>query len=67
MKACIFHAPGKLTYEEIWDGVLSAGKLIFGVATDDAHHYHDFTPHLLNPGRAWVVVRAVGLASSSVS
>ncbi len=59
-------ALGKLSVEQIWDGVLSAGKPIFGVATDDSHHYHDFAPHLLNPGRAWVVVRSSELSQEAI-
>lgn len=51
-------APGKFSYEEIWDGVLSAGRPIFGVATDDAHNFTDFIPQVSNPGRGWVVVQA---------
>ena len=51
-------APGRPSCEEIWDGVLSAGRVIFGVATDDSHHYHDFAPSRANPGRGWVVVQA---------
>jgi hypothetical protein len=27
--------------EALWDSALSAGARIYGVATDDAHHYHD--------------------------
>ena len=51
-------APGKPSYEGIWDGVLSAGRIIFGVATDDSHNYSDFSPTRSNPGRGWVMVRA---------
>jgi hypothetical protein len=51
-------APGKPGYEAIWDGVLSAGKRMFGVATDDSHHYSDFSWDRANPGRGWIVVRA---------
>ena len=54
----VYGAPGKFSYEEIWDGVLSAGRPIFGVATDDAHNFIDFIPQVSNPGRGWVVVEA---------
>ncbi len=54
----LYGAPGKPSTEEIWDGVLSAGRVIFGTATDDSHHYYDFHPGMSNPGRGWVVVRA---------
>ena len=62
----LFGAPGKPSYEEIWDGVLSAGRVIFGVATDDSHNYHDFAPWLSNPGRGWVMVQADELAQEAI-
>ena len=54
-------APGRPGSEEIWDGVLSSGRMIFGAATDDSHHYKDFHPALGNPGRGWIVVQAEAL------
>ena len=59
-------APGKFSNEQIWDGVLSSGKPIFGVATDDAHHYRDFTHLRANPGRGWVMVRAAELTADAI-
>ena len=59
-------APGKPSYEQIWDRVLSAGKAIFGVATDDSHNYKDFRPDLANPGRGWLMVRASELSQDAV-
>jgi len=35
-----------------------ASRLLYGVATDDAHHFLEFGPSKANPGRAWVMVRA---------
>ena len=58
--------PGKYSTEEIWDGVLSKGKVIFGVATDDSHHYYDFAQDKHNPGRGWVVVDAENLTQESI-
>lgn len=58
--------PGKPSCEEIWDGVLSSGRAIFGVATDDAHHYRDFTFARANPGRGWVVARATELTQEAI-
>ena len=58
--------PGKFTTEEIWDGVLSAGKRIFGVATDDSHNYFDFAKDMSNPGRGWVFVEAEELTSNAI-
>ena len=58
--------PGKFTAEQIWDGVLTAGKPIFGVASDDSHHYFDFAHDMLNPGRGWVVVEAEELSVDAI-
>lgn len=61
-----FGAPGKFSCEQIWDGVLSAGKAIFGVATDDSHNFRDFLPGLSNPGRGWVMVQAEELSTEAI-
>ena len=61
-----YGAPGKPSVEEMWDLVLSAGRVIFGTATDDSHNYHDFTPDASNPGRGWVVVNAPELAVDAI-
>ena len=44
--------------ESMWDKALTAGNRIFGVATDDSHHYQVTSPLMANPGRGWIVVRA---------
>ena len=62
----VYGGPGKSSYEEIWDGVLSAGVVVFGVATDDSHNYHDFSPQKSNPGRGWVAVRATDLSRDAI-
>ena len=62
----VYGAPGKPSYEEIWDGVLSSGRAIFGVATDDSHNYKDFHPGKANPGRGWIVVRAEELETEAL-
>ena len=62
----VYGAPGRPGNEEIWDEVLSAGRAIFGVATDDSHNYHDFNPTLSNPGRGWVFVRANELSAAAI-
>jgi hypothetical protein len=59
-------APGKYSYEEIWDGVLSAGKIMFGVPTDNSHHCSDYGPSRSNPGRGWVVVPAEELSQEAI-
>lgn len=48
--------------EEVWDGLLSSGKRIYGIAVDDAHHFQgEFNVTRANPGRGWVGVRATAL------
>ncbi len=64
--ANVHGAPGKAGNEDIWDGVLTGGRAIFGVATDDSHHYKDFHPGMSNPGRGWVVVRAEALEVEAI-
>ena len=58
--------PGRYSTEEIWDGVLTAGRPIYGVAADDSHAYHDYAFDMSNPGRGWVVVRAEELSRSAI-
>lgn len=62
----LYGAPGKFSNEEIWDGVLTAGRVIFGTATDDSHRYYDHHPAMSNPGRGWVVVRATELTPNAI-
>lgn len=58
--------------ERIWDIVLALrlGKLklpmLHGLATDDSHGYHAFGIGKVNPGRAWVMVRAPRLEADSL-
>jgi hypothetical protein len=49
--------------EEVWDRILSSGKLIYGLADDDAHVFKQpGNPNVPGPGRGWVFVRAERLA-----
>jgi len=56
----------KPSTEEIWDKILSSGKIIFGAATDDSHHYHDFHRSKANPGRGWICVQANSLTQEDI-
>jgi hypothetical protein len=58
--------PSKYSPSEIWDQVLTAGVPLFGAATDDSRHYHDFAPHKENPGHGWVMVEAEALDSDAI-
>ena len=53
------NAEGPPSVESMWDRMLTAGKLIYGVAVDDMHHLQRvWDDDVVPPGRAWVVVRA---------
>ena len=57
-------APG---LEEIWDRLLSSGRLMYGVAVDDAHHFkRPGDPLASGPGRGWIYVRAERLESRAL-
>jgi hypothetical protein len=55
---------GKPSTEQLWDEVLSAGRVLYGIAADDSHHFYEFVSSrqlrepLSNPGRAWIMVHA---------
>jgi hypothetical protein len=57
--------------ERMWD-ILLAERLtggepaMYGIAVDDAHHYHQFGSEHVNPGRGWVMVRAEALEAEAI-
>jgi hypothetical protein len=53
--------------EETWDRILSSGKLLYGIAVDDAHTFkrpEDKT--VPRPGTGWVYVRAARLEPRAI-
>jgi hypothetical protein len=53
--------------EDVWDRLLSSGKLIYGIAVDDAHYFkrpEDNTAP--RPGFGWVHVRAARLEPRAI-
>jgi hypothetical protein len=55
--------------EALWDSLLSRGKVLLGVATDDAHEYQQAAfedPLATHPGRAWIMVRADTLTAPAL-
>ena len=62
-----FSAGGRLGTEELWDRLLSAGKVLYGVASDDTHDYlGDFIAGRSFPGKGWVMVRVAELTPQAV-
>lgn len=53
--------------ERVWDIILTKRlaelkkDVMYGIAVDDAHHYHEDHISKSNPGRGWVMVRAAKL------
>src|SRR5215203_958 len=57
-------APG---LEEMWDRLLSSGRLMYGLAVDDAHHFkRPGDPLASGPGRGWIYVRAERLEARAL-
>jgi hypothetical protein len=53
--------------EEMWDKLLTAGKLIYGVASDDVHTVRKLGDRKEpTPGHGWVIVNAAALDQKSV-
>jgi hypothetical protein len=58
--------------ERVWDITLALrlGKhglpVVYGMATDDSHAYHEFGLGKTNPGRGWVMARADHLTAEGV-
>ena len=50
---------GPPSVESMWDELLTAGKRIYGIGVDDAHHLErPWDTDVALPGKAWVMVRA---------
>lgn len=58
--------------ERVWDITLALrlGKhnlpVVYGLATDDAHGYHEYGIGKVNPGRGWVMVKAPFLTAEAM-
>ena len=58
--------------ERVWDIVLAErlghlGKpVMYGLATDDSHHYHSTSPKSSLSGRGWVMVKARDLSAAAI-
>jgi hypothetical protein len=58
--------------ERIWDIILTQRitllhmPLMWGLATDDGHHYHEIPSRANEPGRGWIVVLARSLSAAEI-
>jgi hypothetical protein len=58
---------GVPSLEQIWDYLLFSGKLVYGIAVDDAHTFkRPWDRKAARPGQAWVMVRAEGLTPQAL-
>lgn len=60
-----------LSTEQLWDIINTAyvqenKPLLYGIATDDSHHYHQFGKKYSNSGRGWVMVRSDNLSVENI-
>jgi hypothetical protein len=56
-----------LSTEELWDALLSRGKRVWGVASDDTHEYHrPDDRESPTPGKGWIVLQAASLTEPAV-
>ena len=60
-----------ISTEEMWDQINIAylskqQPLIYGLATDDSHHYHEIDSKWSNAGRGWIMVQADSLNAASL-
>jgi hypothetical protein len=53
--------------EEVWDTLLTSGRLMYGIAVDDAHHFkRPWDRTSSKPGQGWVMVRAADLTAEAI-
>ncbi len=60
-----------MSTEEMWDRInrayIAEGKpIMYGLATDDSHHYHNQGKEWSNAGRGWIMVQAETLGPASI-
>jgi len=57
--------------EQMWDEINIAyinrdQPIMYGIATDDSHYYHQFGPQFSNSGRGWVMVQTETLNPAAI-
>ncbi|MBC8401993.1 MAG: histidinol-phosphatase [Candidatus Marinimicrobia bacterium] len=60
-----------ISTEQMWDAInityaRNGRPLLYGLATDDSHNYHQFGQGHINPGRGWVMVNSDLLTTSAL-
>ncbi|MBW7997098.1 MAG: hypothetical protein FVQ81_11125 [Candidatus Glassbacteria bacterium] len=58
---------GHLSTEALWDSLLTRGKMVFGIASDDAHQFKVRGPQYSNPGGGFVWVNADSLEAGALA
>ena len=53
--------------EQKWDSLLTAGRRIYGVSSDDAHSFKEWSVDVSNPGRGWVMVQSETLSADAIT
>ncbi|MCG8308397.1 MAG: CehA/McbA family metallohydrolase [Cytophagales bacterium] len=53
--------------EQKWDSLLTAGRKIYGVSSDDAHFFQEWAADVSNPGRGWVMVKSKELSPEAIT
>lgn len=62
----------RLSTDEMWDAILTRRlselklEVMYGLATDDAHDYHQMMLGRTNPFRGWIMVRAADLSAKAL-
>jgi hypothetical protein len=56
-----------MSTEALWDGLLTNGMVIYGIASDDARNFPDvYKASLAGPGKGWVMVQAKELTPAAI-
>ena len=60
-----------ISVEEMWDIInvsyyTQNKPLLYGVATDDSHNYHEQSSNLSNSGRGWIMVESDSINTKSL-
>ncbi|MEX2671052.1 MAG: hypothetical protein WD294_02960 [Phycisphaeraceae bacterium] len=62
----------RIDLDRMWDIVLTRrlaeenGRIMYGLAVDDSHHYENSNSEVARPGRGWIVVRAAELTAENL-